>query len=444
MKERELASISPPVAVIGAGVVGLSTALYLQRAGRRRDSDRSAAAGGRRLLRQCRPDQRRHLGADRPAGHAAQGAGLADRPLGPLVVRPALLPEGAALAAALDRGRAGCRACSRSPTPCARCTGRLRVLEGIAGPSRVSTISSARTGQVHVWEGEAETPGAALERQLRERQGITSRAAHGRRPAADVPGHLPANAARRAGPGQRLHREPAPHRRARSANCSVEAGGEMVAERAYEDHAARGRRLRRHDERRLPLGQRGRRRRRARGRGSCSTRLASGCRWRPSAATTPCCRHPASRSTLPISNKTRSFGVTPMEHGLRVAGTVEIAGLDAPPDERRAKVLLEHVRRHVPRRRRAEDHRFWMGFRPSTPDSLPILGQAPGRPGLFLVFGHGHFGMTGGPPSARAVARLITGDTPGLDLAPYAPTRFARAPKGRAVDATRDLARAAR
>ena len=93
--------------------------------------------------------------------------------------------------------------------------------------------------------------------------------------------------------------------------------------------------------------------------------------------------------------------------------------------------------------RRAD--RFWMGHRPSTPDSLPILGQRSRHARTAtLCFGHGHFGMTGGPPSARAVARLITGDTPGLDLAPYAPTRFARAPKGRAVDATRDLARAAR
>jgi D-amino-acid dehydrogenase len=69
-----------------------------------------------------------------------------------------------------------------------------------------------------------------------------------------------------------------------------------------------------------------------------------------------------------------------------------------------------------------------MGFRPSTPDSLPIIGEAPGRPGLYLAFGHGHFGMTGGPPSGRAVARLIRGEPPGLGLEPYAPTRFRREP----------------
>ncbi len=61
---------------------------------------------------------------------------------------------------------------------------------------------------------------------------------------------------------------------------------------------------------------------------------------------------------------------------------------------------------------------------PSTPDSLPVLGEAPGRPGLYLAFGHGHFGMTGGPPSGRLVARLITGATPPIDPAPYSIRRF--------------------
>jgi D-amino-acid dehydrogenase len=68
--------------------------------------------------------------------------------------------------------------------------------------------------------------------------------------------------------------------------------------------------------------------------------------------------------------------------------------------------------------------RYWMGFRPSTPDSLPILGAAPGRPGLHFAFGHGHFGMTGGPPSGRLVARMIAGERTGLDAAPYSAQRF--------------------
>jgi D-amino-acid dehydrogenase len=114
---------------------------------------------------------------------------------------------------------------------------------------------------------------------------------------------------------------------------------------------------------------------------------------------------------LPISNKTRAFGVTPMEDGLRLAGTVEIAGLQAPPNEERAKILVQHAKRMFPALSGAKV-RYWMGFRPSTPDRLPILGPAAARPGLHFVFGHGHFGMTGGPPSGRLVARLITGQAP--------------------------------
>jgi D-amino-acid dehydrogenase len=126
---------------------------------------------------------------------------------------------------------------------------------------------------------------------------------------------------------------------------------------------------------------------------------------------------------LPIANKTRGFAVTPMEDGLRIAGTVEIAGLDAAPNEERAKILVGHAKRMFPALT-GEKVRYWMGFRPSTPDSLPILGPAQGHAGLHFAFGHGHFGMSGGPPSGRLVARLITGQAPGLDPAPYAAQRF--------------------
>jgi glycine/D-amino acid oxidase-like deaminating enzyme len=94
--------------------------------------------------------------------------------------------------------------------------------------------------------------------------------------------------------------------------------------------------------------------------------------------------------TLPISNKTRAFDVTPMEDGLRVAGTVEISGLDAPPNEERAKILVQHARRMFPALTGTQV-RYWMGFRPSTPDSLPILGDVPGRPAA---------------PNARNVVRI--------------------------------------
>lgn len=132
---------------------------------------------------------------------------------------------------------------------------------------------------------------------------------------------------------------------------------------------------------------------------------------------------PSVQLRLPLLHKDRGFGVTPMEEGLRVAGTVEIAGLDAPPDERRAQVLADHARHLFPDLLGGEPI-VWMGHRPSTPDSLPVLGAAPGRPGLFLCFGHSHFGMTAGPPSGRLVAQLVAGARPDLDPAAYSVTRF--------------------
>jgi glycine/D-amino acid oxidase-like deaminating enzyme len=112
-----------------------------------------------------------------------------------------------------------------------------------------------------------------------------------------------------------------------------------------------------------------------------------------------------------------------MEGGLRAAGTVEIAGLEAPPDETRARILAEHARTLLPGLTHGEP-RLWMGFRPSFPDTLPALGPVAARPGLHLAFGHGHYGMTAGPPSGRLVAALVTGRTPPIDPKPYSSARF--------------------
>lgn len=126
---------------------------------------------------------------------------------------------------------------------------------------------------------------------------------------------------------------------------------------------------------------------------------------------------------MPLSVKNRGFGLTSMTEGLRVTGTVEFAGLEAAPDERRAAALVGHARRIFPGLA-AGAPRYWMGHRPSTPDTLPVLGEAPGHPGLYLAFGHGHFGLTGGPPSAKLVSQLIAGSQPAIDPRPYVITRF--------------------
>lgn len=134
--------------------------------------------------------------------------------------------------------------------------------------------------------------------------------------------------------------------------------------------------------------------------------------------------NPSITLPLPILHKSRSMAVTPMEGGLRVAGTVEIGGLHAAPNEERAKVLYKRLQQLFPDLK-SDPPQYWMGFRPSTPDSLPVLGPIPGKTGLYACFGHSHFGMTTSAPSGRLLAEIINGEKPHLDVTPYAITRFA-------------------
>lgn len=126
----------------------------------------------------------------------------------------------------------------------------------------------------------------------------------------------------------------------------------------------------------------------------------------------------------PLIPADRKAFISPMEEGLRVAGTVEFGGLDAPPTPRRAALLLEDLRRAFPQARTAGAAGFWMGHRPCLPDSLPVLGPVARWPGLWCAFGHGHLGLTGSAPTGAAVARAMLGPAPNLDLAPFAVERF--------------------
>lgn len=133
---------------------------------------------------------------------------------------------------------------------------------------------------------------------------------------------------------------------------------------------------------------------------------------------------PGVEPRLPVSSSERKFYATPMTGGLRIAGTVEFAGLDAAPDYRRARRLLEQGRQMYPALDTA-GYSEWMGHRPCFPDSLPVIGPVPGYPEVLLAVGHGHNGMTSGPVSGRAIADLVAGRTPFLDLGPYRAGRFA-------------------
>lgn len=107
----------------------------------------------------------------------------------------------------------------------------------------------------------------------------------------------------------------------------------------------------------------------------------------------------------------RKVFVTPMEEGLRVGGTVEIGGLVAPPDLRRAQVL-ERIARSCFTGLEGLSTRTWMGHRPCMPDSVPVVGAAAGHPGLWLAVGHGHLGLTDSLPTAQRIADGILGTGP--------------------------------
>jgi D-amino-acid dehydrogenase len=139
-------------------------------------------------------------------------------------------------------------------------------------------------------------------------------------------------------------------------------------------------------------------------------------------------RDPEAMPRIPTADADGKFVATPMAAGLRFAGTVELAGLAAPPDWRRARMLLRQGRRMLPTLSASypeERITVWMGHRPSLPDSLPALGRARATPDVVYAFGHGHVGMTAAPMTGRIVADLIAGRPPAIDNLPFAPGRFA-------------------
>ncbi|MFO0997865.1 MAG: FAD-dependent oxidoreductase [Alphaproteobacteria bacterium] len=125
----------------------------------------------------------------------------------------------------------------------------------------------------------------------------------------------------------------------------------------------------------------------------------------------------------PVRAGDHRFVMTPLAGGLRLAGTAEFAGLDAPPNWRRADLFLEPARALLPGLD-GRDAVRWMGHRPSSPDSLPIIGALPGLPRIICAFGHGHLGLTLGAVTAEIVAALTSRRPPPVDIAPLRPGRF--------------------
>ena len=409
-----------PALVIGAGVVGLSTALYLQRSGVQvAILDPLGPAGGASFgnAGMLSPDTSTPIAMP---GMLRKIPGWLRDPLGPLAVRPSYFPRALpwllqwVKAGRIDRVLAVCDAMRVLHVQTMDCWRELLGDENYRDLIRPA-------GQVSVWEGDDSSPTEAIEQQIRDRHGITVQQLNADDLRQMFPGiarditrgvFVPGN-------GYTVSPQRIVHTLADTFRAG---GGTIIAERAMKLIPREGGGY-------LVMTN-------IANRVADTVVIAAGA-WsaqllKPLGVRVPLETErgyhamlfsPSMRPAIPISSKSRAFFMTPMEDGVRVAGTVEIGGLDAPPNEQRAKVLVDHARRLFPGLQ-VGDVRYWMGFRPSTPDSLPILGPVAGRPGLYLAFGHGHYGMSGGPPSGRLLARLITGQTPGIDPVPYGAQRF--------------------
>ena len=131
------------------------------------------------------------------------------------------------------------------------------------------------------------------------------------------------------------------------------------------------------------------------------------------------CDHLLSR---PVIFQNRGFGITPMEQGLRVVGTVEFGGLDNPISKSRIKNLINNAKYMLGDLPEHEDE--WLGFRPSMPDFLPVIGPSKNHKNVFYCFGHHHLGWTLGPISGKIISGMIAQENTNLDLKPYSSLRF--------------------
>jgi D-amino-acid dehydrogenase len=132
--------------------------------------------------------------------------------------------------------------------------------------------------------------------------------------------------------------------------------------------------------------------------------------------------NPSTTLEMPVFFSEHGFVATPFENALRIGGAVELASPDAPANYKRAAAMRKRMRRYVPDLQE-EGGTEWMGRRPSTPDSLPVISLHPRDPRIAFAFGHGHVGLTLSATTGRHIARLISGESDAA-LAPFSIARF--------------------
>jgi len=132
---------------------------------------------------------------------------------------------------------------------------------------------------------------------------------------------------------------------------------------------------------------------------------------------------PSEMPRNPMMMTIGKFGVTPMSEGLRCAGTVELGGIKLGPSKAPIRLIRRRVAEVFPNLT-YQSSEEWMGFRPSTPDSLPLIGEIA-QSGIYTAFGHQHVGLTAGAKTGRLISDLIAQRLPNIDMSPYDPNRYA-------------------
>lgn len=132
---------------------------------------------------------------------------------------------------------------------------------------------------------------------------------------------------------------------------------------------------------------------------------------------------PGVKLDVPVTDGEGRFVATPMEGGIRIAGTSEFAPYGQSPNWRRTEALARLARGMLPGID-VEPHSRWMGHRPATPDSIPVIGRSPKLGNAYFAFGHGHWGLMASPATGQAIAALVAGRDAPFDITPFNPTRF--------------------
>lgn len=408
------------ITIVGAGIVGLATAFYLLAEGHRvRLVERGGVAEGASYGNAGAFAFSDILPLASPGMLRKAPKWLID-PLGPLTIPPRYLPQITPWlvrfwrASLPDRYRASLTAQGSLMRFAATATQALVAQADLAGHIRAD-------GNLQLYESEAELAAAQPGWEARAREGIEFEHVRGERLAELQPGLSPRFIAGTFTPHWQTVSDPYHYALALFRAVMARGAGLVHGEVTGVEADSRGVRLRLADGQVLNAGR---------------VVIAGGAWSRPLARSLgdaiPLETERGYNTTLPpgafdlrrqLTFGGHGFVVTPLSTGIRVGGAVELGGLKAPPNFKRSDAMLTKAARFLPGLR-TEGGRQWMGFRPSLPDSLPVIGRSAASPAAFYAFGHGHLGLTQSAATGKLIADLVAGRRPSIPLEPFRPDRF--------------------